>query len=256
MGAAPREAPALVDGPSLPVTRLDPRTPYYFLVPHDRSGEREYARGYRLPDIMPVNSTVAVTARDSFVVAFSEAELEARIAVLGDSHVSDDEIRRRYFTSGRSTKYPPGDTRGWRLAEARQRVAREPDWRRWIRDCLYRPFDRRKIFWAPWMIDWPRPAVMTHLAAGTKRGLGGATARTGVPAVQLLLDHRHDRPRRSGAIRQSRQRIGVSTLPRRRFQPRGPMTSRSDRRRLCESAAQSRPNFSADFVDRFVRNST
>ncbi len=159
---------ALVDGPSLPVTRLDPGTPHYFLVPHDRSGEHEYARGYRLPEIMPVHSTVAVTARDSFVVAFSAAELEARIAVLGDFHVSDDEIRRRYFTSGRSTKYPPGDTRGWRLAEARQRVAREPDWRRWIRDCLYRPFDRRKIFWVPWMIDWPRPAVMTHLAAGGK----------------------------------------------------------------------------------------
>ncbi|MHB8952445.1 MAG: type ISP restriction/modification enzyme [Pirellulaceae bacterium] len=156
----------LAQSPPLPLTRLEPSAPNYFLVPHDRHGESEYARGYRLPDIMPVNSTAAVTARDSFVVAFSQADLEERIAVLADSRVSDDEIRRRFFTTSRSTKYLPGDTRGWRLAEARQRIAREPHWRRWIRDCLYRPFDRRKIWWIPWMIDWPREAVMAHLTGG------------------------------------------------------------------------------------------
>jgi predicted helicase len=170
---------ALDDAQPLPTTRLEPHAPYYFLVPRDRRGEAEYMRGYPLSEIMPVNSTAAVTARDSFVVAFSAAELSDRIMALCSPDVSDDDLRRQYFTSSRSAKYLPGDTRGWQLARARQRLRDEPAWARYIRDCLYRPFDRRQIFWAPWMIDWPRDAVMTHMLEGDNLAL---VARRQIPA--------------------------------------------------------------------------
>ncbi|MHB8970843.1 MAG: type ISP restriction/modification enzyme [Pirellulaceae bacterium] len=242
---------ALLGGPRLPGTPLEPCTPNYFLAPHDRSGDAEYARGYRLSDIMPVNSTAPVTARDSFVVAFSEAELQERIAVLGDSNVSDEEIRRRYFTSGRSTKYPAGDTRGWRLAEARERIRREPDWRQWIRDCLYRPFDRRKIFWIAWMIDWPRDAIMAHLATGNNVAL---VARRQVPASQpcnyfwitdtITLD---------GLVR-SDNRGSESVFPLYLAEniAGGYARALRDGRPAFSTVGPRRPNFSADFVDRFA----
>lgn len=165
-------------------TRLDPHAPHYFLVPRDGRRESEYARGCPLPEVMPVYSTAAVTARDGFVVAFSETELRDRLAVLCDERVADDAIRAQFFASSRSTKYPTGDTRGWQLAAARARLRREPDLARYICDCLYRPFDRRRIFWTPWMIDWPREAVMRHLAAGDNFAL--------VARRQLPASHRCD----------------------------------------------------------------
>ena len=57
---------------------------------------------------MPVNTTAPVTARDHFVVAFTEEELRQRIAEFRDLSIPDDEIRRRYFTRTRSARYETG----------------------------------------------------------------------------------------------------------------------------------------------------
>jgi predicted helicase len=240
---------ALDSAHPLATTRLEPHTPYYFLVPRDRRGESEYARGFPLSEIMPVNSTVAVTARDSFVVAFAEAELRARMSVLCDHGVSDDEIRRRYFTTSRSTKYPPGDTRGWQLAQARQRLSRETDWTGYIRGCLYRPFDRRKIFWAPWMIDWPREAVMAHLVDGDNFAL---VARRQIPA-----SHRcnyfwvTDTIALDGLVR-SDNRGSESVFPLFLIedQPSLPLFTMMRHTQGDEPARTCRANFSAEFLAR------
>ena len=116
---AGRRRPGAVD------PRMVPAAPNYFFAPRLAQAEDEYDGAPRLPDLMPVNVTAPVTARDSFVVA-SREELLARMAEFRDLAVDDDEIRRRYFTSTRSAKYAPGDTRGWKLAEARRRLAADP----------------------------------------------------------------------------------------------------------------------------------
>ena len=150
----------------IPKTRLAPRGPGYVFVPQDDTVRQEYERGYRLADIMPVNVTAPVTARDGFVIAFDEAELIERMEQFRDLSIPDEEIRRRYFTNSRSKKYPTGDTRGWKLPVARRRMAEDQNWRDYIRPCWYRPFDRRFIYWADWMIDWPRGEVTRHILAG------------------------------------------------------------------------------------------
>lgn len=144
-------------------SRVTPQSPFYFFVPHNGARRSEYERGFRLPDVMPVNSTAAVTARDGLVVAFEEAELIARLEAFGDASIGDQEIRDHFCHSTRSARYPAGDTRGWKLAAARRRLADDPSWREQIRTCWYRPFDRRPIFWANWMVDWPRPEISRHL---------------------------------------------------------------------------------------------
>jgi type ISP restriction-modification system protein/N-6 DNA methylase len=123
----------------------------------------EYDSGWSLAEAMPINTTAPVTARDHFVVAFTVEELINRIAVFRDLTIPDDEIRCRYFTRTRSARYPSGDTRGWKLAEARRIVAADADWQAKIVRCLYRPFDWRHVFWHPAMIDWPRNDVTRHL---------------------------------------------------------------------------------------------
>lgn len=144
---------------------LDPVAPYHFFTPCLNESSDEYARGTSLTDVMPVNSTVAVTARDSFVVAFERDELLQRMAMFRDLTIPDEQIRARFFSHTRSTRYPQGDTRGWKLPAARQRMAADPDWQRHVRPCLYRPFDQRWIYWADWMVDWPRTEVNQHLLA-------------------------------------------------------------------------------------------
>ena len=153
------------------LTTLRPQTPYFFLVPKNDQYLEEYERGHRLCDIMPVNSTAVVTARDGFVVAFDATNCATGCASFADPQIADETIRARFFRNTRSRQYPPGDTRGWKLAEARQRLRDDPNWERHIRPCLYRPFDQRQIFWASWMIDWPRSGVMNHLLDGDNLAL-------------------------------------------------------------------------------------
>ena len=116
-----------------------------------------------MPDILPIHSTAVVTARDRFVIDVDPEPLQKRLEQFRDLSIPDGEIRARFFGNGRSRHYPPGDTRGWKLSAARRRLAELDDWQQYLRSCWYRPFDRRTIFWADWMIDWPRVEVSSHL---------------------------------------------------------------------------------------------
>lgn len=149
---------------------LRPQSPDFFFVPRDRSRSAEYLRGARLVDVFPLHVTAPVTARDHFVVAFHPDELRQRLAEFCDLSIEDDVVRR-HFTNSRSRRYPAGDTRGWRLSEARRQLAADPHWLQRIRRCWYRPFDRRYVIWSRVMIDWPRDEVIGHLLAGSNLAL-------------------------------------------------------------------------------------
>ncbi len=155
----------------LPAVELSPRRPDYWFVPRDDSARGEYERGWKLCDAMPLYASAPVTARDGLVVAFDENELASRMRALGDPAVSDDEIRRRYLSRTRSPRCKSGDTRSWQLAAARQQWSGKRHWRRYARDCLFRPFDRRVVLWTESMIDWPRDRVTRHLLAGENLAL-------------------------------------------------------------------------------------
>jgi predicted helicase len=144
---------------------ISPQSPYYLLRPSRFLDCPAYDAGIRLDQAMPVFSTAAVTARDRFLVGFSRKEVLDRMQIFRDLRIPDDEIRGRFFTRGRSPKYQAGDTRSWNMADARRRAAEDPHWDQHVIECWYRPFDRRWIYWADWMIDWPRTAVMHHLKA-------------------------------------------------------------------------------------------
>ena len=142
---------------------LTPKAPYYFLLPHDERVSDEYRAGFSLCDVMTQRSTAAVTARDGLVVGFDAQEILAKLELFRDSKVSDGELREQFFTNCRSSKYPPGDTRGWKLTAARAKMSADPHWQNRLQTCFYRPFDRRSVYWAPWMIDWPRTSMMKHM---------------------------------------------------------------------------------------------
>ncbi len=140
-----------------------PAAPHFRLAKSQPSPAPQFATAWRLCDAMPLNCTAPVTARDRFVVAFTREELLTRLAAFRDLERSDSEIRTRFFHRTRSSRYAPGDSRSWRLAEARQRLTNDNAWQERIRLCQYRPFDYRYVVWHEALIDWPRNEVMQHL---------------------------------------------------------------------------------------------
>lgn len=145
---------------------LSPDSPYYFFIPQNIDCRAEYDAGWKINEAMPVNSAGFITARDHFVTDFEESALLARVAVFANPKVPDGEIRSRFFAGCGSDKYPEGDTRGWKVPAARQRVQSDKKWKERLTRCLYRPFDFRTVYWADWMVDWPRPEVMGQMLHG------------------------------------------------------------------------------------------
>ncbi len=152
-------------------TELSPNSPYYFFVKRDESKRKEYEKFIQITDIFPVSITGIVTARDKFVIDFNAETLLHRIKEFSDSTISDGEIRARYFKGKGSSKYPDGDTRSWKLNEARKKVRNDKNWKKRIEKYLYRPFDERVIYYAEWMVDWARPEIMRHMLVGENLGI-------------------------------------------------------------------------------------
>jgi len=145
---------------------LAPDSPYYFFEPQNTDFRAEYDGGWKINEAMPLNCAGFITARDHFVVDFNKEALLERIGDFANLKKSDTDIRATYFAGCGSDKYPDGDTRSWKVPESRRRVAGDKKWKERVRTCSYRPFDERSVYWADWMVDWPRPEVSGHMLAG------------------------------------------------------------------------------------------
>lgn len=163
------------DACQLGAAAISPVAPFYFFVPSAPPAPPEYEAAWPLPRAMPQYVSGAVTARDAIVFGWNPEELLARIGQFRDPALSDDDLRNRYFVGKGSPRYPPGDSRGWKLPVARRQLAERADWERFVTPCLYRPFDIRPLYYAPFMVDWPRTDLMQHLVAGDNLAL--VTAR-------------------------------------------------------------------------------
>ncbi|MYG36762.1 MAG: DNA methyltransferase [Gemmatimonadetes bacterium] len=160
-------------------TCLKPAPKFYLFEPFEGVDADGYSNWPSIRDVMPVNVTGIVTARDGFVIAFDREVLRNRINDLRSESLSDDEIRRKYFVGKGSKKYPPGDSRGWKLPAARRKIRNDKRWDERYAQVLYRPFDIREIYYVPWMVDWPRTEAMPHLLAGENHALMTCRQSTG-----------------------------------------------------------------------------
>ena len=150
---------------------IEPAPSFYLFKSFDDAGTEGYADWPGIQEVMPVNVTGIVTARDAFVIDFDRQVLRNRIIDLRSESLSDDAIRKKYFVGKGSKKYPPGDSRGWKLPAARTKIREDHEWDKRYTPVLYRPFDIRELYYVPWMVDWPRTEAMPHLRAGPNVGL-------------------------------------------------------------------------------------
>lgn len=155
---------------SVPWDRIPAREPYYFWVNKSCEGSSIYNSGFLLSEMMRVNVMGITSARDFLVIDVDANALRRRIEHFCDPKISDETIRLEYFPNKGEKKYLPGDTRGWKLANARIAI-RDRNHKEYIRSIAYRPFDDRHIYYSPDMVDWDRYNVMRHFIEGRNIGL-------------------------------------------------------------------------------------
>jgi predicted helicase len=154
-----------------PVTnRIDCNAPQYPFVRRDNGLVEVYEIGFGLAEFVPSNVTGIVTAKDGLVINFTKQGLTDRISRFVDPSKSDDQVRAEFFPNKKAEKYPPGDSRGWKLPAARAAL-QTADWPSDIKPIAYRPFDTRAILYRPDMVDWGRFDVMYHLSQIDNRAL-------------------------------------------------------------------------------------
>ncbi len=134
--------------------KIKPASTWYFFVPRNTGKIENYLTWKSIPEIIPINVTGIVTARDGFVIDDNINVLRSRIMQFRNLKTKDEFIRTAFHLK---------DTRGWKLKDARQQLAEDEDWDKYFQKILYRPFDIRDIYFTPKMVDWGRPEFMRHM---------------------------------------------------------------------------------------------
>lgn len=135
--------------------KLEPCSPSYFFVPKDQTLLKEYSRFTGLERIFNKNSLSIQTHRDSFAIDFDEEKLAKKINSFGDLKIADDLLRRSFSID---------DTSSWKMTEARKIVSEIQNPSDYLKKFLYRPFDRRWLFYHQSVVDRTRKDIMKHMS--------------------------------------------------------------------------------------------
>ena len=145
-------------------TELDPKPPFYLFIPQNATCRAEYEAGWKITEIMPVNSVGLYTARDELAIQWSKNELKE---VLLDFSSLSPEIAREKYKLGE-------DSRDWQVALAQKDVQFSQLDSSKIQLISYRPFDTRFTYYtgkSRGFICMPRPSVMYHVLQKDNLGI-------------------------------------------------------------------------------------
>jgi len=133
---------------------LKPETPYCFLVPHDTQAIEKYLDWKKINEIFPVNSVGVVTSRDNLVISEKRDELQRRILQFRNPSLPDELLTQAYHLKDKSN---------WQVSAARNKIKELKDYDSYIQEILYRPFDKRYIFYHESVIERMRYEVMKNM---------------------------------------------------------------------------------------------
>ena len=147
-----------------------PKTPFYFFVPRNERAAGQYRSFIPVNDILPVNVTGIVTARDELCIDFHDRALLPKVQPLLDRSNSDDYIRS-YLAALLERTPESVENYAWRISVARRLLQEDEDISARITSVIYRPFDTRKILYHPAIVWRPRTEIMRHMLAGENLSL-------------------------------------------------------------------------------------
>jgi type I restriction-modification system DNA methylase subunit len=132
-------------------------SPNYFLIPQDIGLLSEYEEGWKINEVMPVNSVGLYTARDELVIQWSKEDVESVLSNF--ISLSEEEARSQYNLGS--------DSRDWKVKLAQADVRKTNLDKLKIKEIAYRPFDTRFTYYtgnSRGLICMPRSEVMRNLS--------------------------------------------------------------------------------------------
>ncbi|MFM6621470.1 MAG: type ISP restriction/modification enzyme, partial [Dolichospermum sp.] len=158
--------------------KINPISPFYLFTPQDIYALEEYNQGWKITDIMPVNSVGIVTARDSLTIQNTPENVEK---IVNDFGFLPPETAREKYDLGK-------DTRDWQVNLAQDDIKKSRVKEKvkgkvtknliinheLIKPILYRPFDIRYTYYtgkSRGFICMPRNDVMKNMILGDNIGL-------------------------------------------------------------------------------------
>ncbi|MFM2063419.1 MAG: hypothetical protein RLZZ507_3089 [Cyanobacteriota bacterium] len=131
-------------------------SPFYLFTPQNQDLLTEYNQGWKITEIMPVNSVGIVTARDSLTIKWSKQEVKETVTDFVSLPV---EAAREKYDLGK-------DARDWQVALAQNDLKKNGIEDNNIVPILYRPFDTRYTYYTGQtrgFICMPRLEVMRNM---------------------------------------------------------------------------------------------
>jgi len=145
--------------------KLSPTSPYYFFIPREEKGRKVYEKYWKITDIFPINCVGIVTARDKFVIDFNKDTLKRRIAMFRNLSIPDELVKQTFKLK---------DTSTFKFRKSREAISKDENWNKYFTEILYRPFDKRNIYYTNIVIERPLLEVMRHMM---RENLGLLTCR-------------------------------------------------------------------------------
>ena len=145
---------------------MQPSSPFYLFVPQNVELLGEYEQGWKVTDAFAEWGSGVKTNRDHFLVALDKGVLTRRILDMLNDGLDDESFRLAHRLE---------DGRYWNTKREREKVRNNPDYENQFLWFLYRPFDKRWIYYQPNLIEIGRggasKGLMHHILAGENVGM-------------------------------------------------------------------------------------
>jgi len=137
---------------------VKPQKPELFFYPYNYEKEEEYKAGVSINELFPNNSVGIVTSRDYFVIDYEKQKIGDRIkdflTIESNQEAKD--------------KYSVRENKRWKVKGIRESSVYNKEN---IREVLYRPFDKRFLYYDDNFIERSRRDVMKHFVNHENIGL-------------------------------------------------------------------------------------
>lgn len=121
-------------------TKLEPAAPHYLFIPQDTKRLKEYERGWKVTEMMPLNGWGIATRKDYLLVGFEEKALAKKFQTIlslpVEQAIERFEIRKAPH---------------WDFAKARPQLPNNASAS--VKPVLFRPFDTRYVYYEKAMIE-------------------------------------------------------------------------------------------------------
>ena len=140
-------------------SELKPNIPNYFFIPKNDDGRSDYERGFRLDELFIKNVSGIVSMGDEFAFAETRSIIKNRINELINNNLSKSELKSKYNLGKNYADFITENKSIIKFDEKK------------ITECIYRPFDKKYIYFDNKIIWRWRVDVMQHFVNHDNLGI-------------------------------------------------------------------------------------